>query len=318
MADFQAIVDDRRVRYFCTAVDEGSIRAAADMLDMNPSVISRQISQLESDLGVALLERHGRGVKPTLAGHLLLDYGRQRMKALDDLKGKLDEIHSLDRGHIEMVVGEAYVNDVITSSFQRFWKRYPNLTMAITVAGTNDLIRQVDHDTAWIGIVFNPPATGRFRSRAAICQPMCAIVPPRHPLAMMRRAPTLADLAPYPTGQLKESFGIRQLVAQAEHMERVRLNHVLTCNSMSVLKEFVLAGLGITLLPAFVVASEIREGKLVAIPIDQPALAGAKTHIITRVGRQLPKAANELLMQLVAILSEVYESDGPAIGLRSP
>jgi len=68
------LLDDRRIRYLYEAVQAGSIRAGADRLNMNPSVVSRQIAQLEAELVITLLERHGRGVKPTEAGAVLVDY----------------------------------------------------------------------------------------------------------------------------------------------------------------------------------------------------------------------------------------------------
>ena len=61
-------IDDRRVKYLYEAVLAGSVRAAADKLDMNPSVVSRQISQLEAELAITLIERHGRGIRSTDAG----------------------------------------------------------------------------------------------------------------------------------------------------------------------------------------------------------------------------------------------------------
>src|SRR5437773_741046 len=60
-----ASLDDRRVRYLYESAVTGSVRAAADKIELNPSVVSRQIAKLEDELAIPLLERHGRGVKPT-------------------------------------------------------------------------------------------------------------------------------------------------------------------------------------------------------------------------------------------------------------
>ncbi|WP_336935794.1 LysR family transcriptional regulator [Acinetobacter soli] len=61
-------VHENRIKFFFEAVNKGSVRAAADALDVAPSAVSRQISQLEQELAVTLIERHRRGIKATEAG----------------------------------------------------------------------------------------------------------------------------------------------------------------------------------------------------------------------------------------------------------
>ena len=165
-----AAIDDRRVRYLYEAVVAGSVRAAADKMDMNPSVVSRQVAQLEAELAMPLLERHGRGVRATDAGQMLVDYYRQHTSHQDDVFNKIQEIRGLARGHIDIVLGEGFVSDLMAAPLQQFWKRYPELTVTLGLAGTNDVLRRVAEDEAHIGLVYNPPIMNGIRSRAAIRQ----------------------------------------------------------------------------------------------------------------------------------------------------
>lgn len=301
-------IDDRRVRYLFEAVISGSVRAAADKLDMNPSVISRQIAQLEAELVVTLIERHGRGVKPTEAGEMLIDYYRQHQSHQGDLLVKLGELRGLARGHIDLVLGEGFVSDLMAEPLQDFWERYPGLTIKMNLAGTNDVLRQVSDDVAHIGLVYNPPITPSIRSRVAVRQPMCAIVPANHPLAKMSRQPLLKHVMAYSLVTMHGSYGTRQVLALAEQMDRIRLTPKLTTDSITVVKRFVIGGLGVGLLPAFAVTQEVDAGELVALQIDHPLLAGAEAHIVTRLGRQLPPAANQLLMQLISTMRAFKDS----------
>ena len=173
-----SVIDDRRGRYLYEAVTTGSVRAAGDKLDMNPSVVSRQIAKLEEELAIPLLERHGRGVKPTEAGQMLVDYHRQHVSYQDDVVSKVQELRGLERGHIDLVLGEGFVSDLMAEPLQGFWRRYPGLTVTLSLAGTNEVLRRVAEDTAHIGLVYNPPVTPGIRSRAAIRQPMCVITTP--------------------------------------------------------------------------------------------------------------------------------------------
>ncbi len=296
-------IDDRRVRYFFEAVTSGSLRAAADKMDMNPSVVSRQIAQLESELAITLIERHGRGVKPTDAGEMLIDYYRQHRSHQGDLITKLGELRGLARGHIDIVLGEGFVSDLMAESLQNFWAKFPGLTVKMNLAGTNDVVRQVSDDLAHIGLVYNPPETSSIRSRAAVRQPMCAIVPPDHPLSKLERQPLLKQVMAYPLAIMHGAYGTRQVIALAEQMDKIRLTPKLTTDSITVLKRFVIGGLGITILPMFAVTQEVDAGELLALPIDHRLLAGAEAHIVTRLGRQLPTAANQLLLQLISTMN---------------
>jgi DNA-binding transcriptional LysR family regulator len=295
-------IDDRRLRYLYEALASGSVRAAADKLNMNPSVVSRQIAQLEADMAVPLMERLGRGVRPTDAGEVLIDYYRQHRAHQDDVVTKIREMRGLERGHITLVLGEGFVSDLMGKPIQDFWKQYPGLTITMNLAGTNDVIRQVTEDIAHIGLVYNPSPSTAIRSRAAVCQPLCAIVQPDHPLASMSTQPRLKDIAQYPLALMHSSYGTRQLIALAEQMDQLQLMPKLMTDSISIVKHFVRSRLGISLLPEFSVAQEIESGELVAVTIDQQILASAQAHIITRLGRQMPIAANQLLLQLMSAM----------------
>jgi DNA-binding transcriptional LysR family regulator len=81
----------------------------------------------------------------------------------------------------------------------------------------------------------------------------------------------------------------------AEASERIGLTPKLVTSSISVLRHFVKSGIGLTLLPAFSVAADLADGLLLALPVDNPLLASTKACVITRLGRELPDGAGQLL-----------------------
>ena len=308
-------LDFRRVKYLYEAVTQGSVRAAADTMDMNPSVVSRQIAKLEEELNLPLIERHGRGVKATDAGQLLVAYFRQQSAYQDDVITKVQELRGLARGHIDLVLGEGFVGDLMAEPMKDFWHRYPGLTVTMHLAGTNEVMRMVAEDAAHIGLVYNPPVSAGIRSRAAIRQPMCVITPPGHPLTQLKRQPLLRQVGAYPVALMHGSFGTRQIIDLAEQVDRIRLVPKLTTDSISVIKHFVRSDLGVSLLPAFAVAQEIDAGQLIAIPVDHAVLGGAEAHIVTRLGRQLSIAANQLLLQLISSMRAFRDAKPRHAGL---
>ncbi|GLR83689.1 LysR family transcriptional regulator [Bradyrhizobium iriomotense] len=292
-------IDENRLRYLFESARYGSVRTAADALGVNPSVVSRQIAQLEQDLDATLLERHSRGVRPTEAGQLLVEHYRRHAADRDDTLTKLREIQGLQRGHIDLVLGEGFVADLMGGSLGEFWRRHPRLTISLELAGTSEVIRAIADDRCHIGLVYHPPQDPRIRSCAAIRQPICLIARPDHPLARLRRPVKLREVAEYALGIMHAGYGTRQLLAMAETSEKIGLLPKLTTTSISILRHFVRSDLGVTLLPAFSVAADLEDGSLVAIPVENALLASAEAHVITRLGRELPNAASQLLRFLI-------------------
>ncbi|ACL60341.1 LysR substrate-binding domain-containing protein [Methylobacterium nodulans] len=304
-------LDERGLRYLATAVSCGSVRAAADKLNINASAVSRQLAQMEAALATPLVERHRRGVRPTLAGSLLLDYYRRQTSDRDDTLAKLLELKDLRRGHIDVVLGEGFVGDLMSGVLQGFWSRYPDLTMTLDLAATNDVIRRVIEDEAHVGLVYNPPPEPRIRTHLAMPHPIRVVVRPDHPLAASPGPLSLRDLAGHRLGMMHPAYGIRQIIAGAERTEGVRLGAALITSSISVLKQFVAAADGVTLLPAFCAAPEIAAGTLCALPLADPDLNAVEAQIVTRLGRQLPTAAARFLQHLARAMS----SDPPGARL---
>ncbi len=294
------VLDDHRLRYLYEAIRLGSVRAAADAMGVNPSVVSRQISQLEKDLDLRLIERLGRGVRATEAGALLVDRFRRWSAEREDTLAKLREIQGLQRGHLDIILGEGFVSDLMSGPLLAFWRRYPRLTMAFHVGGTDEVIRSVVDDRSHMGLVYHAPSDPRLRVNASIRQPICLIARPDHPLAQAGRPARLAEIARCSLGLMQSNYGVRQIVSLAEAADQVGLSPQLTTDSMYVLRAFAKADMGVTLLPAFAVESDLADGSLVAVPIDSPLLMAGEAQLVTRAGRELPAAASQLLRYLGA------------------
>ncbi|ADJ62475.1 LysR family transcriptional regulator [Herbaspirillum seropedicae] len=291
-------LNDHRIAYLYEAVRTGSVRAAADALDIAPSAVSRQISLLEQELAVPLIERHKRGVSPTEAGALLLEYYREQRSHQSDVLAKLQEIRGLKRGSINIIMGEGFISDMVSGPIKQFCKKYPEIALVLDLAGTNEVVSAVAADEAEIGLVFNPPVEAKIVSRAVARQPMYAIVGRQFPLLGKVESVTLRELAGYPMALTHLAYGTRQLVEAATLIEKTRLTPTITTNSIAILKHFVKSELGFTLLPLFAVTTELAARELYAIPVRNALLARSEAHLITRTGRQLSTAANRLLQHL--------------------
>ncbi len=291
-------INEKRVAYFYEAVILGTIRAAADKLNVAPSAVSRQISMLEEELGCVLIERHRKGVATTEAGEIVLKYYRESVSSQEACLTRLESLHGLQSGHIKLAVGEGFVGDLMSGPFPAFEAQYPDLTFSVTLGGSNDVIRKVEQDDVHIGLLFHPSKHPNIRSQSIVLKPICVIVPPKHPLTLSDKPLTMESLLPYPIGLQDVDYGVRQLIGMAEFQQRIRFQPKLTTNSIAVLKHFVRSGMGVTLLPEFVVAREVADGHLVALPVEHPILKQGEVHLITRLGRQLSEGPQKLVQHL--------------------
>lgn len=296
-----SLVQDRRILYFFEAVRLGSVRAAADALNVAPSAVSRHITQLEQELNAPLMERHRRGVKPTEAGERVLDYYRQRLAQQEVLLDSLQSLRGLQSGSIALSAGEGFIEG-LSASLTRFSSLYPKIDLQVNVCASNELIRQITEDETHVGLVFNPAADPKIRPHVRRKHPLCVIVTKDHFLAIKDEPVALKELDKHRLALPGVSFGIRQILALAEVQQGHSLIPTLTCNNIAMLKRFAMQG-GVTLLPAFVIEDELKAGHLVALPLQHEVLSTPEAQLITRLGRQMSVGANRLVAMLLQDMS---------------
>lgn len=299
-------VHEHRILYLFEAVRLGSVRAAADALDVAPSAVSRHIAQLEHELSAVLVERHRRGVKPTEAGEKVLEYYRQRQAQQEVLLDNLQALRGLQSGTVVLASGEGFI-EALAAPLCAFSERYPGVELRVNVAGSNEVIRQVTEDEAHLGLIFNPANDPKLRAHVRQPQPVRVIVNPEHPLAGEKGAVTLQGLDRHRLALPGVAYGIRQILTLAEQQLGIALSPTLTCNTLAMLKRYAMQG-GVTLLPAFVVEEELRAGRLVALPLLHEVFARPEAQLITRLGRQLSVGASRLLAMLLQEVGAFQDS----------
>lgn len=293
---------DERLKYLYMAARLGTMRAAADAFGVAPSSVSRQIAQLERYLRQSLVEKGVHKVRLTPAGELVVAHYQERVAQKEVLLSRLDDLRGVRSGRYSLAVGEGFISTVLLSCLERFSQKYPKVELEVTTANTPEVISMVTEDHAHIGFVFSPAPDPRLRVQLSVPQPLKAILRSDHPLAN-RTSLSLTELSKFPLFLTRPSFRIRSLLEIAEREERVALQPLITTNSMLLMIECAMRGLGIAVMSELPVSRQIASGELVAISIDHPILKGTTADVITRLGRQMPSGAQLILDSLRRILS---------------
>lgn len=134
---------DKPVGYLYEVGIQGGIRRAADILGVNPSVISRQIAQLERALQLPLLERRGRNVVLTEAGRLLAeDYFASRQRR-EKLESQLKDLRHMRGGTISVRIGGGLITAFIEGVMREFAKSYPQVFVDIVVGSMQEMLNDI-------------------------------------------------------------------------------------------------------------------------------------------------------------------------------
>ncbi|PIT00948.1 hypothetical protein TSA1_09355 [Bradyrhizobium nitroreducens] len=290
-----ADLSERHLRSFWMAVTVGSVRGAADRLDVEPSVVSRHIQRLQLQLGVRLLERRGRGVKPTEAAALLLEFCETRKAQEEQLLVRLGDMGKTLRGRVHIVGGEGFIPDLMTWALCEFGRQHPGVDITLEQAGVRDLVAMVAQDKAHVGIAYciepSPPVEAVVSRR----KPVCMIVAPNHPLARAKQPVSLQDAARYPIAQMAAGFGLQQAVSRAAAAAKVVIADRLVTNSLTSLREFAALGLGVSFMSAQSAAADVAAGRLVVLPTTSRVLNGMRVHVLIRSGRFQSRAVREVI-----------------------
>jgi len=148
------------LRYLVAVAEEGSFTRAAAREHVAQPAVSTAVRQLERELGVELLERGRRGVRPTEAGRAVLAHAQTALAAVAQARQVADDLAGLLRGRVVVGMVVGCTSDVLAQLLADFSRRHPAIDVALiegTSAALLDDLRDGALDLAWVGRATPPP-----------------------------------------------------------------------------------------------------------------------------------------------------------------
>ncbi|WP_114239472.1 LysR family transcriptional regulator [Dyella sp. C9] len=207
-------MNTRDVRAFIAVVDTGSIVQAATLLHLTQPGVTRRVQSLETLLGVALLDRQSKPLRPTAAGREIYQKGRDLLHAEADLLA-LARADTEPTGELRLGMPPYLAERALAAPIDQLRSRYPGLTLRIHAAWSLGLVEQVEQgllDAAAVLLSENSPPPQGMTTRAFDRQPIRIVAAPS--LGLRGRV-TLKDLSAFPWVLSQNGCGMRSTLRRA-------------------------------------------------------------------------------------------------------
>ena len=210
----------RILSYVDEVARSGSIRKAANQLNVTASAVNRRITDLEEELGAPLFERRPRGVSLTAAGEVFVNYLRQQDSDVERMKSQIEDLKGMRRGTVRIACSQALALEFLPREIGEFRKRHPFVAFDVKVFDHEQAINALATYEVDLALVFRPPFLANFHPLMSLEQRVVAVMSSEHPLAA-KRTVRLRDCAAYPVALPERSIGGRQLLEEVMARSRI-------------------------------------------------------------------------------------------------
>jgi LysR family cys regulon transcriptional activator len=236
-----------QLRYLvAVAENDLNITQAARTLHAAQPGVSKQLKQLEDELGFQLFERKGRAlIRPTDAGARVIDRASQIVRQARSIKALAADLRKDDAGALSIATTHTQARYVLPPVLKQFREKYPKVRLHLHQGNSEQIADLAATDRIDFAI-----ATGSSPVFAGLVRMPCyrwhrtIIVPEGHPLADVNR-PSFADLARYPLITYSFSFSGPSSLMELFADEGLTPTVALTAWDSDVIKKYVREGLGV-------------------------------------------------------------------------
>ena len=279
------------LRVFLTVAEHEHITRASEELILSQPAVTKTIQHLEQEIGLELIERHGRRIALTHAGHVLHNYARRVFALEREMEEALSALRDVDAGEVTVAASTTTGVYLLPPIVARYHARYPKVTLNITILNSHEIVEETLNWSLDFGLVEGDASTlpQGLLVEVFAHDELVLVVSPKH---RWRGLPAilLTDLR---DGQLlmrEQGSGIREVIEHALLLHDVRVRPLLTVPDNEAIKQMVMSGVGAAIVSALAVQRELTSGDLVHVPIAGLDLR-PELSLVKRTDKQLSRAA---------------------------
>ncbi len=271
--DLQSIRFIQEIRYFTAAYEEGNFTRASEREHCTQSGLSTHIKYLESLLSQQLFERHARGVTPTVAGRCFYECCTNVLGSVKAARQRMLELVGNAGSKVNIGVPLTFGRSVLSSALQTYLGNYPFVEIRMTEGLSDNISGFVEIGALEVAIVTEPPASLGLESTQFFSDRLVLVVGPKgkaearkSAASSLKRGQT-AGPRPISEKRLKLVLSSRKHVSRRAIDSKLRLESIVSQNILEIdgleaRLELVRNSEWATIVPAFAVARDVREGRL--------------------------------------------------------
>lgn len=291
------------LRHFLAVAQLGSVSAAAEQLHVAASAISRQVSKLESTLGLALFERRHRGLTLTPAGLELAARLRSASEEVDRVMEQVQGIVQQREQQLRLACTEGFAPGFVPAVMNRFSQVHPQVRIQLMVAPPREVARLLLHGQADLGLKYSVAPERGLQVHLSALAPAQAVMLPGHPLARQASL-RMADVVRYPlllptpgnTG--RDLFDLSCSLQGLQYQARVESNFASTLFSMLMGQDLLLAG-------SLTVMHLLDQQALVAVAFAEGEMQQRRLQLLSAEG-VAPSAAVQAFIAQVKLAAQSH------------
>jgi len=308
----------RQLENFIAVCELGSISRAAERRHVAQPALGLQIRGMEDEMGAQLLERHARGVQPTPAGLLVLEWARETVRNAQALKDQLRSVSSGLAGSLTLGMTPSIATAFAVPVLLAVQRELPNLRLQLA-EGMGHLLRDwVSTGKVDVALVFDAAGGDADAADKLLTESLYFVCSASDPRAGSGPI-TMAEALEQPMAMAAAGDSVRKAVEDGSRSVDTPLKVEYELQSVGVILKLVRSGLASTVLPIAMVVEDVKAGSLRARRIESP---GLKRHLRwlmgEAAGRAVAPAPVQRLVERVMhgqvdpLVREAYEMALPA------
>ncbi|MBN2070596.1 MAG: LysR family transcriptional regulator [Candidatus Krumholzibacteriota bacterium] len=250
------------MKYYLSLAEKGSFTEAARDHFVTQPAVSIQLKKLQEELGTRLYEVEGREVRFTESGRVALGYAKRFTDLEKEFFLEMNDLEGLKRGKLKIGTIDAASIYVLPGVFSKFREIYPGIEVDLEISSTLPLLEGLDGGRLDLVVGTLPVSKkGGFEVFPVFREKLIFIASPDHPLAMEKEI-SPARIGEYSFISFHQKSVTRKMIEEVFRKKKTDLNIKMAIDSQEAIRNLVIAGLGISILPEWTVSGQISSGAL--------------------------------------------------------
>jgi DNA-binding transcriptional LysR family regulator len=258
-------------RVFYYAAKNLSFTAAAGELFISQPAVTAQMKSFEEFCSLKLFKKRGRRIYLTDEGKSLYAYAAKIFKYEKEIEHTIDDMRELKRGILSLGTTKAYARYFMPLMITTFHKSYPNIKIQLNEGSSLEMIHSLLNFKIEVAVIARTEDNPEIHFFPFSQEEMVVIVSTDHHLSR-EKAITFQELSAEPFIMKEKGSGTRKLVEELFEAEQCTPDTLMETSNTEFIKQLVQRGEGVSFVVREAVAAELKEKKLIAVPLKGPTV----------------------------------------------